>query len=159
MQRMDLHVRAMRRFGRTRLFGVVMPVLAPPVDRLAHRLSGGRLRVGQLFLPTLMLTTMGRRSGQPRATPVAYVREGDGFALLATNFGKPDHPAWSANLLAQPDALVTVDGGPLPVRARLAEGAERDRLWRRFNEVWPAYETYVQRSGRTPRMFVLEPRA
>lgn len=159
MRAMRLHVRAMRRFGQTRLFAKVMPVLAPPVDRLAHKVSGGRVRIAQLFLPTLMLTAVGRRSGQPRTSPIAYVRDGDRYALAATNFGKPDHPAWSANLLANPDALITVDGEEIPVRARLAEPDERERLWQRFTAMWPAYDAYVARSGRIPRVFVLEPRA
>ena len=156
---MSWYQRTMRRFGRTRLFAAIMPTLAPPADRLAHRLSGGRVVLAQIFLPTLVLTATGRRSGQLRQTPVAYVRDGDRFALAATNFGKAQHPAWSANLLTNPRAAVVVDGVEQMVVARLAEPGERERLWDAFTAMWPAYDTYVERSGRTPRIFVLEPEA
>ncbi len=132
---------------------------AVPVDRWLQRRTGGRITViGRTALPTLLLTTNGRKSGLPRTVPLLYAPDGDSFVVTASNWGQQQHPAWSANLLASPEAVVSLDGGrQIPVRAALAEGAERDRVWPLVTRVWPAYDTYVERSGRAIRVFVLTP--
>lgn len=148
-----------RRAGHTRLFAEVGKRIAPPVDRTLHRLSGGRLHAAEGLLPTLLLVHTGRKTGREHHTPLAYVRHGDGYALAATNWGQPEHPAWSSNLLANPDAYVEVDGGVTPVRARLVTEEEREELWPRFVAMWPAYDTYVERaSNRDVRVFLCDPR-
>lgn len=133
--------------------------LVVPVDRWLQRKTGGRVMIlGRTQLPTLLLTTTGRRSGLPRTVPLIYAPDGDGFVVTASNWGQQHHPAWSANLLANPAAVVALPGGrEVPVRAVLAEGAERERVWPLVLRVWPAYETYVERSGRAVRVFVLRP--
>lgn len=79
--------------------------------------------------------------------------------VIGSNWGRPDHPQWTANLLADPYATVTLHGRTVPVRAGLATGAERDRLWRLGLDVWPAYQTYARRAaGRDIRVFRLAPR-
>jgi deazaflavin-dependent oxidoreductase (nitroreductase family) len=129
-----------------------------PVDRwLADRTAGRWSAIGRHGLPALLLTTTGRKSGQPRTQPLLYAADGDAFVVLGSNWGQRHHPAWSANLLAAPAATVTVDGTPIPVRATLATGAERERLWRLALDVWPAYRTYERRAdGREIRIFRLE---
>src|SRR5690606_9897492 len=108
-------------------------------------------------LPSLLITTTGRTTGKPRTNPLLYAPDGDGFVVIGSNWGQAHHPAWSANLLANPHATVTVQGTPISVRARLAEGAERERLRALLLRVWPAYATYEQRAaGRTLRIFRLE---
>lgn len=148
--------RLVRRAGHTRTLSRLAPLLVP-ADRLVGRLTGGRV-VALGLVPSLILTTTGRRSGQARHNPLLYVRDGDGFVVIGSNWGKTGQPAWSHNLLADPRATVTVGGRHLPVTARLATGAERERLWDKLVAEWPAYETYVKRAGgRDIRVFRLAP--
>ncbi|WP_422774857.1 nitroreductase/quinone reductase family protein [Plantactinospora sp. WMMC1484] len=148
--------RAVRRLGHTRWFAACTPLLVP-ADRLVARLTRGRV-VALGLVPSLLITTTGRRSGRPRSTPLLYVPDGDALIVAGSNWGRPEQPAWALNLLADPTATVTVDGTRTPVRARMAEGAERDRLWALLVAEWPAYRTYVHRAGvREIRVFRLEP--
>lgn len=104
----------------------------------------------------MLLTTTGRKTGQPRINPLLYVRDGDAFVVIGSNWGQTTQPAWSGNLLAHPDAIVTLGGREIPVRATHATGAERDRLFALLLTMWPAYETYVTRAGgREIRVFRL----
>jgi deazaflavin-dependent oxidoreductase (nitroreductase family) len=146
-----------RRLGREKWFSELGRAVVP-IDRYIGRASGGRISVLAIAgLPSLMLTTTGRRSGQPRSQPLLYVPDGDGYVVVGSNWGGPRHPAWSANLLADPAATVQVLGRRIPVRAVLAKGAERDRLWDLVQQTWPAYETYATRTDRTIRLFRLVP--
>ena len=79
--------------------------------------------------PVLLLTTTGARSGQPRLAPLVYSRDGERYVILASKGGAPTHPAWYRNLVAHP--LVTVEVGPetFRARARVTDGAERERLF------------------------------
>jgi deazaflavin-dependent oxidoreductase (nitroreductase family) len=131
---------------------------AVPLDRRVSRATGGRVSVVRLLgLPSLLLTTTGRRSGQPRNQPLLYVPDGDSFVVVGSNWGGPRHPEWSANLLAQPLATATIRGRRIPVRAVLVEGVERDRLWTLFQETWPAYQGYAAHTDRQLRLFRLVP--
>jgi deazaflavin-dependent oxidoreductase (nitroreductase family) len=130
-----------------------------PMDRFLGRVSHGRITsLGMVGLPSLMLTTTGRRSGLSRCRPLLFTQDGDGYVVAGTNWGFPDHPGWSANLLANPDAFIEVRGRRIPVHAVLAEGPERERLWRLITPAWPAYQTYAASAGRTVRVFRLVPR-
>lgn len=129
-----------------------------PVDALLQRVSRARWGFGQtLGAPSLLLITVGRSTGQPRRSPLLYVPYGEGFAVVGTNFGKPSHPGWTANLLACPRATVVTGGREMQVASRLLEGAERERLWARFVAMARSYDAYQQRCARTPRLFLLEP--
>jgi deazaflavin-dependent oxidoreductase (nitroreductase family) len=123
-----------------------------------YRLSGGRLggRVGRG--PVLLLTTTGRKSGQPRTAPVLYLADGDRFVVINTNAGNTKVPAWSLNLRANPDAEVEVGSRRVEVRARLAEGQERADLWRRHMQQYSGWEYYESKLDREIAVFVLEPR-
>jgi len=146
----------LRWLGRHRWFTAAGRRLAP-VDRwLLSHVPGRWSAAHRQGLPTLLLTTTGRRSGQPRTQALLYVRDGDAYVVVGSNWGQRHHPAWSANLLAQPRATVTVRGTARPVRAVLATGAERDRLWPLLTEVWPAFDAYAARAdGRELRIFRL----
>ncbi|MGZ4664136.1 MAG: nitroreductase family deazaflavin-dependent oxidoreductase [Frankiaceae bacterium] len=148
--------RLLRRVGKYRWFACVGSRVAHRVDLLIYPRTAGRVRTGP-GLPTLLLTTRGRRSGQPRTMPLLYVRDDDAFVVVGSNWGKSDHPGWSANLLADPAATVQVGGQRTSVRAKLVDGPERDGLWARLREVYPPYEAYRERGGRELRMFRLEP--
>lgn len=145
-----------RRLGHRVWFARAVRTLVP-ADRLVGRLTRGRV-VALGLLPSLVITTTGRRSGLPRSNPLLYVRDGDAYVVVGSNWGQPQQPAWALNLLADPRATVTVAGRVRPVRARLATGAERDRLWRLLVDTWPAYETYARRAAhRDIKLFRLEP--
>lgn len=124
-----------------------------------YRLTGGRLmgRVGTA--PVLLLTSIGRKSGQPRTAPVLYMPDGDRFVVINTNAGNKRPPAWSFNLLANPAAEIQVGRRRIPITARVAEGEERARLWQRMNTDWyEGFDTYAEKLDRDIHVFVLEPR-
>lgn len=148
-----------RRIGSARWFARLGRHLAPPIDRAVLRLTGGRIHVADALLPTLTLTTVGRRSGQPRRSPLGYVRDGDAFYVVGTNWGGPSHPGWTYNLDAEPAATIEVRGRRHRVIAREVDGDEYDRAWARFVDRWPAYGAYLERTDRRPRMFALVPAA
>lgn len=129
-----------------------------PVDRLLGKATRGRfVAFGLRDLPSMLLTSTGRKTGQPRDTPLLYAPDGDGYLVIGSNWGQQQQPAWSGNLLANPDAVVTVGGKRIPVRARLVTGDERDRDLAALLAMWPAYATYQDRAGdRELRVFRLE---
>ncbi|MFG2653431.1 nitroreductase/quinone reductase family protein [Streptomyces sp. NPDC048436] len=108
-------------------------------------------------VPALLLVTTGRTSGVLRRSPLVYVPWQGSFAVVGSNFGKPQHPGWTANLLALPEATVVVRGRGVPVRARLAEGGERAELWSAFVAAARTYQAYEERCGRELRLFLLDP--
>ncbi|HEX6970387.1 MAG TPA: nitroreductase/quinone reductase family protein [Micromonosporaceae bacterium] len=150
MLRHTVRVRKLtRRLGHRRWFAAFVRRFLVPADRFVGRLTRGRV-VALGLVPSLIITTTGRRSGRPRSNPLLYVRDGGDFVVVGSNWGQRHQPAWALNLLADPTATVTVSGQRLAVRARLAEGAERERLWRLLVLEWPAYETYRERAGDRP---------
>lgn len=149
----------LRRYGHTDAFRKVMPHVAAPVDRTLHRLTGGRWQLSRAVMPVLVLHHTGRRSGRPYTTPLFHVATDGGWVVAATNFGREAHPAWSENLLADPDVRIEVGGRTIDVRARLATEQERAEVWPEFVRSWPAYDTYLETAAhRDVRVFVLEPR-
>jgi deazaflavin-dependent oxidoreductase (nitroreductase family) len=134
-----------------------LPAIGPrlvTVDTAVQRWSGGRFAASRLAgLTSVLLTTTGRRTGQPRHTPLIAIPEGGSLLLVASNFGKPGHPAWSANLMANPEATIHTRGHSFPVTTVLLTGTERDQAWATATEVWPAYHDYTARSGRELRIF------
>jgi deazaflavin-dependent oxidoreductase (nitroreductase family) len=123
-----------------------------------YRLSRGRVggRVGGA--PVLLLTTIGRKSSEPRTAPVLYLADGDRLVVIGSNAGNVRTPAWALNLRAHPEADVEVRADRRQVRARVAEGEERAELWRRMNEQYRGFEDYRERTERDISVFVLEPR-
>jgi deazaflavin-dependent oxidoreductase (nitroreductase family) len=122
-----------------------------------YRLSGGRLggMVGRA--PVLLLTTTGRKSGQPRTCPVVYLEDEGRFVVINTNAGNAKTPAWSLNLKADPEAEVEIRKGKHRVRARIAEGEERADLWRKHMAQYSAWEEYAAKLHREIAVFVLDP--
>ena len=139
-------------------FSTIALRIAPRLDKLAHRLTGGRIVLSGLLVPTLVLTTTGAKSGQPRQSPLATLADGDAFYVVGSNFGTEKHPAWTGNLIKTPEAEVTFRGRRVAVRAHLLTDAEKAAVWPRLLTVWPTYDSYVERSGRNIRVFRLEPR-
>ena len=98
----------------SKAFAKVGPKVVPPMDRLASRLSGGRFMISRMMLPCAVVTTTGRKSGQPRTTPLASVPLDGDLYVVGSNFGKPHHPSWSWNLIETPAATVTYSGRDVP---------------------------------------------
>jgi len=143
----------------SRLSMVVPARVLRAVGRLnvpLYRASRGRLfgRIGRA--PVLLLTTTGRRSGEPRTAPILYLKDGDRLVVIGSNAGNERPPAWALNLQANPDAEVRVRGDRRRVRARVAEGDERAALWRSMNEQYGGFEHYRARTAREIKVFVLE---
>jgi proline iminopeptidase len=108
-------------------------------------------------LPTLLLTTTGRKSGEPRALPLIYGAFDDAYVVIASKGGMPKHPIWFLNLEAKPECALMVGAKAVSARARVAEGAERERLWAKMVEIYPPYTDYQKATERTIPVVVLDP--
>jgi deazaflavin-dependent oxidoreductase (nitroreductase family) len=107
--------------------------------------------------PILLLSVLGRRSGVWRRTALIYGRAGDAYVVVASKGGAPQHPAWYANLLAEPTVHVQVKDEKFTARSRVASGDERARLWSVMTEIWPDYDEYQTKTDREIPVVVLEP--
>jgi deazaflavin-dependent oxidoreductase (nitroreductase family) len=105
---------------------------------------------------TLLLTTTGRRSREPRTTPLIYGRDGDRYLVVASRGGAPKHPSWYENLTAQPLVEVQVLADRFKARARTATAAEKPALWKKMAAIWPPYEEYQARTPREIPVVILE---
>lgn len=150
--------RALRRLAATgpgsRFFARVLV----HIDRPVYRLTRGRHTFASLAsgLPVVMLSTTGARSGQPRAVPVVALPTSGGLAVIASNYGRREHPAWYHNLRHKPEGQVTMDGTTLTFRAHEADDDERARIWAKALEVYPGFAQYERRaSHRRIGVFVL----
>jgi F420H(2)-dependent quinone reductase len=123
-----------------------------------YRASGGRIGGRLNRAPILLLTTTGRKSGEPRTAPVLYLRQGENLVVIGSNAGNAKTPAWSLNLQANADAEVEIGRKKRRVHARVAEGEERERLWRAMNDQYAGFDDYAERTGRDIKLFVLQPR-
>ncbi|MER5954310.1 nitroreductase family deazaflavin-dependent oxidoreductase [Streptomyces sp. NPDC056121] len=153
-------VRLLQKVSSTRAFARVAPHFIPAMDRAVHRLTRGKVLLSAQMLPGVILTARGAKSGLPRRTPLACMpeREAGTWLLIGSNFGRPGHPAWTANLLAHPDADINWKGEDIPVTARLLDSAEREEAWAAVLKFWPPYATYQARVEREIRLFRLERR-
>ncbi|MBR22912.1 MAG: nitroreductase family deazaflavin-dependent oxidoreductase [Microcella pacifica] len=141
---------------RTRAFRWLAPRLMPPIERAIATVTGSSIQLSGLLVPSLVLRTIGARSGQPRDSILMYTADGHGCAIVAgTSFAREKHPAWTYNLLAHPDAQIAVRGRRYAVRAALIEGDAREAAWRRIEHQWPGYRAYERESGRVVRLFRL----
>ena len=107
--------------------------------------------------PTLLLTTTGRRTGQPSTTPLIFGRNGDDFVLVASQGGAPEHPGWYRNLVKHPEVELQVKDDIFRGLARTSTDDERERLWRQMAEIWPHYNAYATRTEREIPVVVVEP--
>ncbi|WP_245717844.1 nitroreductase family deazaflavin-dependent oxidoreductase [Nocardia miyunensis] len=129
-----------RALGRRRIVMRIAPLVIA-LERLVRRISRGRHGVLDVAgLPSLELTVLGRKSGVPRTVSLLYVPEGpDDILLVGSNWGRPQHPSWSANLDAADHAEVHSRGERFKVRVRRLSGTERKWAWERAIERWPGY--------------------
>jgi deazaflavin-dependent oxidoreductase (nitroreductase family) len=137
---------------------MVLRYVFTPLDRAVLKITGGRKSLAPRVIPEMLLHTTGRRSGERRSNPVLFLRDGDRYVVVASNYGRDRHPAWSSNLLADPEAEVQIGARREEVVARRATTREFERYWPRLVEIWPGWNKYRQMTDREFRMFVLEPR-
>jgi deazaflavin-dependent oxidoreductase (nitroreductase family) len=146
------------RFSRTLFFRRVGPTIMPPLERATAWLSRGRIQLSGLLVPSLVLHSIGAKSGIERDTPLMYCPEPGGRMLVTgSNFARENHPAWTANLIANPDAAVSLHGKRIPVRASRVPDEELEQTWAYIERQWPGYRGYERASGRTLRIFRLVP--
>ncbi len=96
---------------------------------------------------TFLMTTIGRKSGRQVDTPIFYFRDGGNFYIIGSKGGAPEHPLWFRNLEANPQAWVVFPGSKIAVRARVAEGEERQRMWDAAAILYPPYNDYQVKAG------------
>jgi len=129
------------------------------VNRWIYRATGGRL--GGRFpggAPLLLLTTIGRKSGQPRTTPLIFLADGEDLVVVASKGGMDHHPLWYTNLVANPDVEVEVGSAKSLMRARTANAEEKARLWPQLVGLYASYESYQERTDREIPVVVLSRR-
>jgi deazaflavin-dependent oxidoreductase (nitroreductase family) len=129
------------------------------LNRMAQRLSGGRLGWMLRGMPVIELTTTGRKSGRKRTTLLTSpLQLGDGFLVVASRGGDDTHPAWFLNLREDPRVVVGVGGRPArPMTARVATASERAELWPRVIAGHPHYAGYQERTAREIPLVLLVP--
>lgn len=127
--------------------------------QFVYERTGGRVGASLGGRPMLLLKTVGAKTGQPRTAALLYLADGDRYAVVASTGGGPKHPGWYHNLMANPDVEVQVGTSRKSVRARVAEGEERERLWSKANEINKGqYDVYQTKTERRIPVVVLEPR-
>lgn len=142
---------------------LILASILPHLDRWWYRLSGGKNTITNLILnlPTLMITTIGAKSGLPRNTPLLYIRDIQNplvFALIATNFGKEKYPAWYFNLKINPRVICTINGITQHYLAREITGEEYQHYWQLATQTYFGYDLYRKRiKTRKIPIFLLEP--
>jgi proline iminopeptidase len=122
--------------------------------RATRGVIGGRMR----GIEMLLLTTVGRKTGKRRTTPLLYGTDGANLVLIASKGGAPDDPLWYKNLKARPEVEVQVRGDRRILHARDATAEERPRLWQMMAERWKDYDSYQKKTAREIPVVVLEPR-
>ena len=120
------------------------------------RANGGKLGGGFEGAPMLLLHSTGARSGEERVHPVMYQQVGDDVAVFASKAGAPTNPDWFHNLVANPDATIEIGTETVPVRARVAEGEERERIWETQKERYPGFAEYEEKTDRVIPVVILE---
>ncbi len=141
--------RAMRTFAATKVGVALLRPTANRLDQLIIKFTGGRRSFAGTVtgVPTVILTTKGAKSGEPRTVAVYGIPHPDGLALIASNWGGAKHPAWYHNLKTNPEATVSVDGNTWHATARPATPRERDEIWAKGVELYPGWAKYEVRAG------------
>ena len=127
------------------------------VHRWVFEKTDGRVGGKLAGVPMLLLSSEGRRTGQWRTTPLAYMPDGDRYVVLGSNNGQDHDPAWWLNLQKNPSARVRLRGRALDVECRRATAEEREALWPRMIEANPTWERYPSKTQRDIPVVLLEP--
>jgi F420H(2)-dependent quinone reductase len=128
------------------------------INTAAYKVSGGR--VGGTFLqgaPVALLTTIGRKSGEPRVSPLLFLRDGDRIVLVASQGGRANNPMWYLNLKANPKVTVQVKKEVLKLTARDATDAEREHYWPKLVEMYSSFDDYQSWTDRVIPIVICDP--
>jgi len=150
-------MKKLHRLGYVMLGELATTRLFYAIHRGIYRLSGGRIFSRSLGCPIVLLTTTGRKSGEPRTAPVFGFEEGQSVVVVPSNAGKKHYPAWYFNLRANPLAKVQLGSEIRTVRAREATNEERERLWPRLVTHYGGYQVYRERTERHIPVMILDP--
>ena len=145
--------------AREERFGTVAVKAMSALNTWAYRLSGGK--IGGRFLrgaPVFLLTTIGRKTGEPRTAPLLYLRDEDRFVVVASKGGMSRHPVWYLNLEANPDVEVELGRERMKMSARRASDEEKARLWPKLVAMYRDYDDYQARTDRDIPVVILSPR-
>ena len=146
------------RLASTRFGGWFATTVIPPIDRFFLRLSDGKWSMAGIGVPTLLLTTTGRKSGLPRQTPLLYLpQEDEQIAIVGSRGGRQDHAQWYLNICVDPNVEVTLHGATRAYTANILEGDAYDRLWQRFIAYNPGFQRYQNRVERQIPLILLVP--
>jgi deazaflavin-dependent oxidoreductase (nitroreductase family) len=139
--------------------GYTAPDISLMADEHIRRYEETDGEVGYLWngATCLVLTAKGRKTGQERKFALIFASDGDDCVVVASKGGAPNHPGWYLNVDANPAVTVQVKGRKFAAVAHTATGEERERLWKRVNEVWPNYDVYATRTSREIPVVVLHP--
>lgn len=107
-------------------------------------------------VPTLLLTTRGRKTGQLRRTALIYGQDGDRYLLVASIGGAPKHPLWYLNLVEHPEVEIQVGAETFAARARTATAEEKPRLWEMMAAIFPMYNSYQKKTSREIPVVIVE---
>jgi deazaflavin-dependent oxidoreductase (nitroreductase family) len=150
--------KALQAIAQTRLGGKLFITVFAAIDRRLMPLTRGRMSTG-LGQPVVLLHVRGAKSGVERTVPLLATKQDDLVVLIASKAGAKKHPAWFHNVKANPDVAVTLRGRRMPMRAAIAEGEERERLWAMACDNYSGYARYQTRAGaRTIPVVALRPR-
>jgi len=132
----------------------------PRADRALQRITRGRWSLSDASgVKVVLLTSIGRRSGEPRVTPLTYVHWDGAYFVVGSNWTQPTDPAWAFNLTANPEAKLSLRGKQIDVTARQVTGEEREQVWPHLVELWPLYGTSATKTPeRELPVFRLDPR-
>jgi len=122
-----------------------------------YRLSGGRLGGRMRGFKVLLLTTTGRKTGEPRVSPLLYLREGGRVILVASQGGRDTNPMWYLNLKANPTVSVQIKGEVLQLQARDASAQERDEYWTKLTAMYPTLDDYQAWTDRVIPIVICDP--
>lgn len=126
------------------------------IDAALWKLTRGRLKLSAPMIPSLVLVTTGAKTGMRRESALmCFPRDDGGWFIAGSNFGREEHPGWSANLIAHPDAEVHFRNELVAVRARLLTSTEADAVWPTLDDQWPGYRDYEKTAKRSIRVFSL----
>lgn len=148
--------RAANRFAATKPGSWLIRTVTPLDRALLERTDAKYTVLGPIGAPVILLTTTGRKSGVARTQLLLYVHDGDTLYVVGSNFGQAHHPAWTANLLANPAATVAIAGERIPVTATPVPDADKEAIFTRFIDITGAYAAYRDRTNRNLRIFALK---
>jgi len=143
-------------FSKTKPGSWLIKTMTPLDRKILIRTKGKYTALGPIGAPTMLLTTTGAKSGLARTSPLLYARDGESIIVVGSNFGQAKHPAWTANLIAHPEAaIVSIGGEDVPVYAALLTGDEAEAGYQLMAAATSTYTEYRSRTDRTIRVFRL----